>query len=304
MKNWIKFLIVLIICIVVVGAVYVWKFGLPAFLSKDERYIKELYSSIVFEDENIQKTLEGKKITFTKKVEQSENEESAGENVETIEFHLENGILSTVIQEGSVSPTFISEAIKAVFLQAARLNAQSEENAIYSLIPDIIADKKLQEDGYQLISQNGVTRFSMKTNKKFNLANGEDVYIKISDIESVADVLKYKLQSKIIEKPGIVLEKTVSYSGDLVYIIYEKEKLTDRTYNSFVSLITGLLKSKERVEYVKANYPVITRSGTLTLKGVTISLNEKINENNIHVYEVPDGYEYMVVRIDINEVER
>ena len=65
-----------------------------------------------------------------------------------------------------------------------------------------------------------------------------------------------------------------------------------------------MLKSKERVEYVKVNYPVITRSGTLALKGVTISLNEKINENNIHVYEVPDEYEYMVVRIDINEVER
>ena len=297
MKNWFKFLIVLIVCIIVVGAVYIWRFGIPNFLSRDDRYIKQLYENITFEDESVQKKLDNKKIIFTKSVEQENLEE-------TVEFNIENGVVSCAVNQNSVSEKFVNETIKEVFMAAVRLNKQSEENAIYSIIPDIIATKALQEDGYQLTTQNGVTRFSMKTNGKFNLANGAEVYIKVSDLENVADVIKYKLQSKIIEKPGIALEKTVSYSKDLVFIIYEKEKLTDRTYNSFLALIDVLIKDKSKVEYIKANYPVITRSGTLTLQGVTISLNEKINENNIHIYNMPEQYEYMLIRIDANAVER
>lgn len=297
MKNWFKFLIVLIVCIIVVGAVYIWRFGIPNFLSRDDRYIKQLYENITFEDETVQKKLDNKKIIFTKSVEQENLEE-------TVEFNIENGVVSCAVNQNSVSEKFVNETIKEVFMAAVRINKQSEENAIYSIIPDIIATKSLQEDGYQLTTQNGVTRFSMKTNGKFNLANGAEVYIKVSDLENVADVIKYKLQSKIIEKPGIALEKTVSYSKDLVFIIYEKEKLTDRTYNSFLALIDVLIKDKSKAEYIKANYPVITRSGTLTLQGVTISLNEKINENNIHIYNMPEQYEYMLIRIDANAVER
>lgn len=55
MKNWFKFLIVLIVCIIVVGAVYIWRFGIPNFLSRDDRYIKQLYENITFEDETVQK---------------------------------------------------------------------------------------------------------------------------------------------------------------------------------------------------------------------------------------------------------
>lgn len=297
MKNWFKFLIVLIVCIIVVGAVYIWRFGIPNFLSRDDRYIKQLYENITFEDETVQKKLDNKKIIFTKSVEQENLEE-------TVEFNIENGVVSCAVNQNSVSEKFVNGTIKEVFMAAVRINKQSEENAIYSIIPDIIATKALQEDGYQLTTQNGVTRFSMKTNGKFNLANGAEVYIKVSDLENVSDVIKYKLQSKIIEKPGIALEKTVSYSKDLVFIIYEKEKLTDRTYNSFLALIDVLIKDKSKVEYIKANYPVITRSGTLTLQGVTISLNEKINENNIHIYNMPEQYEYMIIRMNANEVEK
>lgn len=294
MKSWIKFIIVLVICVVGVGCVYIWKFGVPAFLSREERYIASIYSTLIIEDESIEVKSDEKKITFVKAIE--------GKESETIDFNLESGVMNAVIYDSNVSEEFKDLTIKAMFLAAVKLNEQSEESAIYSLIPDVIVDKTLSNDGYSLVYQNGVTRFSMKINQKFNLANGQDVYIKVSDIEKVKDVIKYKLQGKILEKPGIVFEKTVSYSKNLVFIIYEKEKLTDRTYNSFTALITTLLKDK--AEYVKENYPSITRAGTIILDGITISLNEKINENNIHSYNMPDDYEYMVIRIDVNEVER
>lgn len=300
MKNWSKLLILVIICVIVVGAVYVWKLGLPAFLSREERYMSSLYSKLVIDDEKITAALEGKSIIFTKKIVQTKDGEETEETM-TIEFSASNGIVNAVVPS-SVEDSFVNSAVKYVFLAATNLNEQDEINAIYSLIPDVIANKTLSDDGYSFVSQNGVTRFSMKINQKFNLANGQDVYIKVADVENVIDIIKYKLQNKIIEKPGIVLEKAVSYSDKLVYIIYEKEKLTDRAYNSFLSLITEVLENK--LEYVKANYPSITRAGTLTLDGITISLNEKINENNIHTYNMPEGYEYMVVRININEVEK
>lgn len=296
MKNWIKFLIVLIICLVTVSVVYIWRFGVPSFLNREEKYINSLYSNMVVEDENIKFEVNNKSIVFTK--------QNEGKDPEIIEFNLENNVISAVIFNSSTSQEFIDSAIKTIFVAATKINGQSEENAIYSLITDVVIDKTLQEDGYSLINQNGITRFSMKTNEKFNLANGEEVYIKESDIKNVVDVIKYNLQGKIIEKPGIVFEKAVSYSKKLVYIIYEKGRLTNRTYNSFESLITVLLKDKEKAEYVKANYPTITRAGTLTLDGITISLNEKINDNNVHTYNMPENYEYMIIQIDQSEIER
>lgn len=295
MKSWFKFIIVLIVCIVIVGGVYIWKFGLPAFLSREERYMKSIYSNLAIDNETIEVKLQDKSIVF--------NKEGEG-RLETVQFNIENGVVSAVIYDSNTSEEFKNLAIKYVFLAAVKLNQQSEENAIYSLISDVIEDKELQKDGYSLTYQNNITRFNMKINEKFNLANGEDVYIKASDVEKVLDVIKYKLQSKIIEKPGIVLEKTVTYSNDLVYIIYEKERLTNRTYNSFISLITTLLKEQSDVDYVKANYPSITRAGTIKLKGITISLNEGIKEGNVHKYNMPEDYEYMVIRVDSKEVER
>ena len=320
MKSWVKFLIVLIVCILVVGGVYVWRFGLPAFLSRDERYVNELYSHIILEDENIEKKVENKKIIFTQNSEEAKSPDeldtqegtdndktsNSGDVKEPkiIEFILENGVISATIDEDKIPSDFADKVIKAMFIAAVNLNEQSEENAIYSLIPDVLADKKLQEDGYQQTSQNGVTRFSMKANKKFILANGEDVYIKIADLEKVADVIKYKLQDKIIEKPGIIFEKAISYSNNLVYVIYESGKLTNRTYNSFLSLISTVMKDKNKVEYIKENYPSITRAGTLTLNGITISLNENLAKDNIHMYDIPEEYEYMIIWIDVNEIER
>lgn len=293
MKNWIKLIIVLIVCMIGVASVYVWKFGIPSFLSREERYVSSIYNLLVLED-GVEAKLQEKSIIFTYREED--------ENIQTLQFDADNGILSTVAYDSAISEKFRDLAIKSVFLAAVKQNEQSEENAIYSLISDVIVDKTLDNDGYSLAYQNGVTRFSMKINQKLNLANGQDVYIKATDLEKVEDVIKYKLQNKIIEKPGIVFEKAVSYSDKLVYIIYEKEKLTDRTYNSFMSLVNTVIKDK--AEYVKLNYPSITRNGTVILDGITISLNERINENSVHTYNVPDGYEYMVVRIDINEVER
>ncbi len=293
MKSWIKFAIVLIVCIIAVGGVYIWRFGIPEFLKREDKYMEKLYAAIIAEDDGIQVNLESKTIVFTKKVEEKEPE--------VITFALEDGVLTAVIPN-NISQEFTDLAIKKVFVSAVKLNEQSEENAIYSLIPDVLAEKKLEDDGFSLTNQKEATEFSMKINKKFNLANGEDVYIKVEDIEKVADVIKYKLQSRIIEKPGIVLEKTISYSKNLVYIIYEKDGLTDRTYNSMMALISTLVKTKE--EYVKENYPSITKAGTIMLDGITISLNEKINEDNVHLYSMPEGYGYMIIRIDANKVER
>lgn len=295
MKSWIKFFIILIVCVVGVGIVYIWRFGLPAFFSREERYMKSIYEALEIDDETVEAKLEDKSIVFTKKAE--------GENAETIQFDVENGILTAVMYNNSVSDEFKTLAVKYVFIAAVKNNGQSEVNAIYSLIPDVIAEKELQSDGYSMTDQNGITRFNMKISGKFNLANGKDVYIKKSDIEKVADVIKYKLQYKIIEKPGIVLEKTVTYSSDFVYIIYEKEKLTDRTYNSLISLVSTLLGAS-KVSYIQDNYPSITRAGTIKLDGISISLNEGIDIGNVHKYDMPDDYEYMVVRINSNEVGR
>jgi len=295
MKTWIKLVIILAICIVLVGAVYIWRFGWPEWENKDEKMLQNIVESIsqklVDEESTDTVQLIGRDIVYTRQ----------NEITETITFKFEKGLISSAINEKEMDITFFDETVSKLFETVAEYNGYSADNARYSLTKDILNTKTLEVDGYQYTSLNDVSRFMVATNKKLNLANKEEVYIKESDLQEITDILKNRLQYRLIEKPGIVVEKNISYSRNLVFVVYEQEKLTDRTYTSIMSVLRVLTENEALIQYVKDNYPVITRAGTLTLDGITISLNEGLGEGNVHYYEKPDNYEYMLVKINIDK---
>ena len=294
MKTWIKFIIILLVCVLVIGSVYVWRFGWPKWENKDEKLLQNIFDSITSnnsKESNIIASLNKNNIVFSK----TEN------NEETIEFTFDNGIMVSSVKEKETDMDFYKDTISMVFEAVAVYNGYDAINARYSLTEDILVNKKLGEDGYQYTSLNNVARFMVTTKKKLNLANKEEVYIKESDLQGIEDVITNKLQYRLIEKVGIALEKNVSYSRNLVFVIYEQEMLSSRTYNSLLTLIKMVTGNSKLVEYVSSNYPIITRAGTLTLDGISISLNEGLGEGNVYYYEKPDDYEYMLIKINIDK---
>lgn len=292
MKTWIKLIIILVFCIVLVGTAYILRFGWPEWENKDEKMLQNIVDNIstkLSEQDSVE--LVGEDILYKR--------QDATEKMVTFKF--ERGVISASVNVNEQDILFFDEAVSKVFEAVAVYNGYDADNARYSLTKDILNSKSLEEDGYQYTTLNNVTRFWVFTNKKLNLANKEEVYIKDSDIESMTDILKNKLQYKLIEKVGIVLEKNVSYARNLVFVIYEQEQLTERTYNSLMTLLRNVIGREEVIQYVKTNYPVITRAGTLTLDGISISLNENLGEGNVHYYEMPDNYEYMLVKINIDK---
>lgn len=295
MKTWIKLVIILVICVMLVGAVYIWRFGWPEWENKDEKMLQNIVESIsqklIDEESSVTVQLNGSDIVYTRQ----------NEITETITFKFEKGVISAAINENDIDITFFDDSISKLFEAVAVYNGYSAHNARYSLTKDILNTKNLENDGYQYTSLNNVARFMVATNKKLNLANKEEVYIKESDLQDIADILKNRLQYKLVEKPGIAVEKNISYARNLVFVVYEQEQLTDRTYLSLMSLLRVITGNEALIQYVKNNYPVITRAGTLTLDGITISLNEGLGEGNVHYYEMPDDYEYMLVKINIDK---
>lgn len=294
MKVWIKFIIILIVCIGAVFGVYVWRFGMPKFLNKEGKALEAIYD-IVQEQlkmenvQNIEATLEDSKISFTLS---KENEKK-----QNIEFERQGSIISAIIDENIIDDSFADKAISNIFVAVAKNRGYDESNARYSIISDIVKAKTLEQDGFQITSINGVTRFMIYMDKKLNLADKDEVYIKSSDIASIRDIFKNRLEYRLIEKPGIVMEKNISYSDYLVFVIYEEGILSKRTYDSLMTLLNEMV-GEQLVQYVKSNYSQITRNGTLTLNNITISLNEKLGEGNVHYYLKPENYEYMLVRIN------
>jgi len=292
MKTWIKLIVFFVICVLIVGTVYVWKFGWPKFENKEEKMLQNIVKNIstnLPEDMSVQ--LNDKNILYTRK----------GEKTETITFSFDKGLITGAINENEMDTKFFDEAVSKLFEAIAVYNGYNEANARYSLTKDIIKDKLLDEDGYQYTSLNNISRFMVVTNKPLNLANKEEVYIKESDLLNSIDILKSRLQYKLIEKIGIVLEKNVSYSRNLVFVIYEQEELTNRTYMSLMTLLRVLTGNDTLADYVKENYPVITKAGTLTLDGISISLNEGLGDGNVHYYNMPKDYEYLLVKINIDK---
>lgn len=306
MKIWIKSLVVIVICLFAISTVYVLKFGFPEFNIKKTNIMAEIFENISQDEEFLKNKekddyiidieLADNTITFNRKFSEQ------GSAIDSIEFICEKSTITTAIDENKVDTDYAKEVIQWVFGSTCEVLGYSKENAKYSLIDDIVIDKTLEKDGYQLVSQNDVTRLMVSTKTNLNLAQKDEVYIKTEDLIPYLDIIKSKLQYKLIEKPGIVFEKNVSYSKNLVFVIYEKGGLTNRTYTSLMNILDAVVANETYKEYVKANYPVITSSGTLSLKGITISLNEKLGEGNIHYYSKPNDYEYMLIRINLEEM--
>ena len=81
-------------------------------------------------------------------------------------INLDGNLISTVIDETTTSSTFITQSLRLVFQAVVNLREENTEQAIFSLIPDIVQNKTLDKDGFQYTSQNNVTRFSAFVNKK------------------------------------------------------------------------------------------------------------------------------------------
>ncbi|MBR5227888.1 MAG: hypothetical protein IKV94_04535 [Clostridia bacterium] len=308
MKVWIKLIVIVLSCLLLVGGVYVWKFGFPEFENKEEKFLNNLVQDInenyKFINFNVDKTyeysakLDGNNVVFEKSLRSDKLVE------QSIVFEYAKNTINTAIEDAKVDSTFSDIAITCVFEAVASINGYEKENASYSLIADIIDEKTLEKDGYTKTNQHGVTRFWVYTNKDLNLANKQDVYIKPEDLDHFSDILDDRLQYKLIEKPGIVFEKNVSYGQNLVFVIYEKDGLTQRTYKSMLSMLDVVVDNPKITDYIKENYPIITRAGTLSLDGITISLNEKLGEGNVHYYQNPGNYEYMLFRINIDKIKK
>ena len=179
------------------------------------------------------------------------NEES-----KTYEFTLKDSILS--IKTKDMSALFIATILTDC---AGQLNGYKDGELFDTLNSDEIADYTLAKEGFEIKTvSEGEYEISIDIDKKLPLVDLSNVYIKPADL----DILKNIVDSG--EPGGTTGNKTkmsynVSISDTVVIYIGERDKITESTYNSILSVIEVIFGENEKNNFA-SKYPAMKDENT------------------------------------------
>ena len=158
----------------------------------------------------------------------------------------------------------------------------------------------LENEGYKVekISDTEV-KIKIDVSKKIPLVDFSDVYIKVEDLDFLKEYI-YGNGSAETSKGNVWFNKSGS-NGEYTLLIAEKNKLTENTYKSLLSIIEVMFSDKmniNAVEYFKLNYSDISK-GDIVFKGFDIKVNPK-DKTDWEETLIPSnsGYEFMRIIID------
>lgn len=161
------------------------------------------------------------------------------------------------------------------------LNSETISN--YTVENEGFSVTELEDKGYEV---------KIDISKKLPLADMSEVFVKESDLEGFQkDILQSNDGGSFSGSKG-PLRYSVSKYGETIIYIGERDGITERAYNSVVSILDVMDNSKESSEYFKQNYPNISE-GDKSFGDYEVSLNASGED-------VPDfGENYPVMKVTI-----
>lgn len=299
-NNIITFLAIIVVMAVSVGTmafVYITRFGTPNSEDNVEPVLSKIIEKInIPEHSNVEVKYKDKQIVFEKTIPQVSNSQ-------VIAFKYTSGVLEAEILQSAVDDNFKNDTIIMLFEAVAEYLNEDKTLVAYALDEDIVKDKTLKKDGYELIvdDEKSMTVFKISVDGKLNMSAKEDSYFLEEQVLSMGDALKDELLYARQDKNNLILEKNISYKDYMVFSIYEKGKLSGRTHRSLMSVISAVMPDGSR-DYVKENYPVITHDGVIILDGIILTINRDYEGVSYVTYAKAEEYEeYVRIYIDMNK---
>ncbi len=140
-------------------------------------------------------------------------------------------------------------------------------------------ENKNDINGLTYKKENEQTTLTLNLDTKINVDLLDTIYFEITDFSNIT----LNEEEITIEKGNLIFKKTIS-KNDIYLSIYQKNQLTDISYNSVINLITQI--SNENLELFKQNFNEIK--------------NTEFNNFTITINEISDiiGYQEIKIKID------
>ena len=210
---------------------------------------------------------------------------------DTKEYTLDNNILSLEINDltGSVITNVLIDCVE-------QLHGYPEGEIGPTLQSEKITDYTLEKEGLE-IKQNsdGESTVKIDISKKIPLLDFSKEYIEVEDLDFFKEYISGDGSAET--KKGYIYINKSGYDGENTVLVAEKNKLTDNSYKSILSVIEVMFDSKEAVNYFKNNYSSI--SSNKEFVGFKIEINP--NKTDFEKSIIPDNSGYKFLRITINK---
>lgn len=216
---------------------------------------------------------------------------------ENVKFLLEGNILSIEIdtEESAFVKAHVATSVIDIIGQ---LHGYEEGELSQTINSDKVADYTIEKEGFE-VQDISSTKFKMNVDitKKIPLADFSNTYFEVSDLEGSKDFISGDGSSE--KRKGNVWFNKSGYDGDYTLLVAEKEKLTDNTYKSILSILEVMFDNEKVIENFKSNYPNIS-SGDKDFKGFSIKINP-VDKTEWEENLIPSDSNYEFVRILIDK---
>lgn len=216
-----------------------------------------------------------------------------GNNTSTT-FNLEGNILSI---SASGEQVFTYSIVSNSVVDAVQIIQGYKEGEIYSsLNSKLIFNYSLDKEGIEIKSSDTEYSLKLDISKKIPLIDLSDEYFMKDDL---AEFKTYLTGSGSCEgtKGNVYYNKSDDAYGNVTLLVGEKNKLTQVSYKSIVSLVEVIFDDVESSSYFVKNYPYL--DGNKEFDGFKVEIEPAKSDWEKLVFDKVPGYK--MVRITINK---
>ena len=249
-------------------------------------------SSIVDDYKNM-----GGSISATTGVDSISVTASSAEETENLVFAFANNILSIEIDMKDSSALVKAYVATYMIDVVGQLHGYEEGQLMQTINSEDANNYTLEKEGYEVeeISETKL-KIKMDITKKIPLLDFSDIYIEVSDLESMKEFISGDGSAE--KSKGNMWFNKSGYDGDNTLLVAEKGNLTDNTYKSILSILEVMFDNDEVIKYFKSNYPDISSEGK-DFNGFSIKVNPKEKtEWEESLIPSDSGYEFVRIIID------
>lgn len=222
---------------------------------------------------------------------------SATANGSTIEYEfvLQGSILSANFsQEEALSGLMFTSLLVDCIGQ---LHGYSDGEMFTTMQSDKIINYTVENEGLEIKkTSDDNCQVNIDISKKIPLIDVSNEYIEVDDLQEYKKFISDGGFANL-SKGNIWFNKSGD-DGENTVLIAEKEKLTENTYKSLLSIIEVMFDSKKSVDYFKSNYSGIS-VGNKEFTGFKIEVNPVKTETEEKL--IPSNSKYEFIRVTINK---
>lgn len=212
-----------------------------------------------------------------------------------IEYLLTDNILSRDIDSNSVN--ILGELLVAnvIIDTIGQFHGYNESDMYPTLKDENIKNYTLEKEGLLYKLNDNIFNVKVDLTKKIPLIDFSNTYFEVNDLEELREYISGDGSAE--KSKGNIWFNKSGYDGENTLLVAEKEKLTENSYKSILSILEVMFDSDGVVEYFKNNYSTI--SDNKEFDGFKIEINPEKDEFEKNL--IPDNSEYKFLRITIDK---